>query len=197
MRPAIFCVSPCLRQMRTDHLQNLIRCDRLTQTHSGRRHPLKHKSRNLRSWRILLELGLKLRRFKAVFERARRLRDDVVHEQAAPRDPAMQLRRDESGLFSHNGKLLPKSGQELFHVLRLRQEGAEQDYRRIVVYHLLVKAYVWVHLNEFGPWAGLLPAGIAFRLNRQNHSMQGSARRFVDDRITSVRHQIAHHQDVR
>ena len=63
------CVSPCLRQMGADHLQNLIRCDRLTQAHSWHRHPLKHKSRNLRSWRILLELGLKLRRFKAVFER--------------------------------------------------------------------------------------------------------------------------------
>src|SRR5580704_15427281 len=26
------CVSPCLRQMRMDHRQNLIRCDRLTDT---------------------------------------------------------------------------------------------------------------------------------------------------------------------
>ena len=99
----------------------------------------------------MLELGLKLRRFKAVFERVRRLPDDVVHEQAAPRDPAMQLRRDESGLLSHNGKLLPKSGQELFHVLMLHQEGAEQDYRRNVVYDLLVKAQVWVHGNEQTP----------------------------------------------
>jgi len=91
----------------------------------------------------------------------------VVHEQAAPRDPAMQLRRDESGLLSHNGKLLPKSGQELFYVLMLHQEGAEEDYRRNVVYDLLVKAHVWVHLNELGPWAGLLPAGIAFRGERR------------------------------
>src|ERR1700676_2470339 len=58
--------------MRTDHLQNLIKYDRLTQTHSWHRHPLKHKSRNLRSWRILLELGLRLRRFKAVFEGVRK-----------------------------------------------------------------------------------------------------------------------------
>src|ERR1700675_4207734 len=38
------CVSPCLRQMRTDYLQNLIRCERLTQTHSGHRHPLGRES---------------------------------------------------------------------------------------------------------------------------------------------------------
>ena len=107
-------------------------------------------------------MSLELRRFEAVFERVRRLPDDVVHEQAAPRDPAMQFRRDESGLLSDNGKLLPKSGQEFFHVLRLHQEGAEEDYRRNVVYDLPVKAHVRVHLNELGTWAGLLPAGIAF-----------------------------------
>ena len=27
----------------------------------------------------------------------------------------------------------------------------------------IVKAHVWVHLNELGPWAGLLSAGITFR----------------------------------
>jgi hypothetical protein len=54
----------------------------------------------------------------------------VVLEKATLRDPAMQLRRDEFGLLSQNGKLLSKSCQGLFHVLMLNQEGAEQNYWR-------------------------------------------------------------------
>jgi hypothetical protein len=52
-------------------------------------------------------------------------------------------------------------------VLMLHQEGAEEDYRRNVVCDLPVKAHVWVHLNELGPWAGLLPARIASRGERR------------------------------
>jgi hypothetical protein len=61
----------------------------------------------------LLELRLKLRRFIAVFERIRRFPDDVIHEQETSCDAAMQLRRDEAGLLSHNGELLLKSIQEI------------------------------------------------------------------------------------
>jgi len=43
----------------------------------------------------------------------------------------LALRRDESGLLSHDG-------QELFQVLRLHQEGVEEDNRRNVVCDLLV-----------------------------------------------------------
>jgi hypothetical protein len=40
---------------------------------------------------------------------------------------------------------------------------AHDSHRRNVVFDLLVKAQVWVHLNELGPLAGRLPAGIDFR----------------------------------
>jgi hypothetical protein len=84
----------------------------------------------------------------------------------------MQLRRDESGLLSHNGKLLPKSGQEFFHVLMLHQEGAEEDYRRNVVYDLLVKAR-WTKMQHGGHMQGTETNGIEERLDDETSGSAG------------------------
>jgi hypothetical protein len=73
-----------------------------------------------------------------VLEGVDRFPDDGVHEQAAACDAAMELRRDQAWLLSHDRKLLSEAFQEIIDLVGRDQKGAHQHHRAAIVLELLL-----------------------------------------------------------
>src|SRR5215813_15567027 len=85
----------------------------LAKAHARYGDPLEEARRDNGASRILLQLRLELGQFVAAPECVDRFPDDVVHEQAAARDTAMELRRDQPRLLSHDRELLLEAFHEI------------------------------------------------------------------------------------
>jgi hypothetical protein len=82
------------------HMQDLRRWEQFSQVFSGHRGPLEEESSSLGPRRLLCDLGLRFRQFKAGLKSIHRLPDDVVDQQAAACDAPMLLYRDQTRLLS-------------------------------------------------------------------------------------------------
>src|SRR5204862_7358850 len=76
--------------------------------------------------------------------------NDVVHEQAAPCDTAMKLGRDQTGLLSHNRKLLFEALKKIIDLIGRNEKGAHQNYWADVVLKLLLEGDAIVEIDNPG-----------------------------------------------
>jgi len=90
----------------------------------------------------------KFRQLETALEVIDQFPDDVVHKQAAPGNAAMELRRDQARLFSHDRELFLEALQKVIDILGDDEKRAHQHDWPNVVLKLLREADAIVQIDD-------------------------------------------------
>lgn len=122
-------------------------------------------------------------------EGVHRFPDDIVHEQAAAGDAAMKLRRDQTGLLSHDRELLFKAVKKVIDLIGRNEEGAHENDWADVVLKPLLEGDAIVEIDNLGCLPGRT-LGISGECRRRLHqrSKGGSDRGSLNKITAGERH---------